>query len=252
MLCYTGRIPAGSAGKSRLGGPALEEREEIKNVIAKNISALRTGRGLTQLDLAEALHYSDKAVSKWERGESLPDITVLVQIADLFHVPLQYLVESSHETPATRRRAFLQEARRNHAFIIGISVFLVFLIATLVFVVLQLTQGPHIAHVLSFVIAVPVALIVWLVLNSVWFSRRLNFVIISCLMWSVLAAVFLCFLAAGLNIWMVFLLGIPGQIIILLASRLQYREHRYFWRQKKQQNTEETENGTASSDAAQA
>ena len=45
----------------------------IKSIIAQNITDLRRAKGLTQLELAEQLNYSDKAVSKWERAESMPD-----------------------------------------------------------------------------------------------------------------------------------------------------------------------------------
>ena len=52
---------------------------ELKQVVAKNISELRRSAGMTQLELAEILNYSDKAVSKWESGASLPDVGVLLQ-----------------------------------------------------------------------------------------------------------------------------------------------------------------------------
>ena len=69
---------------------------ELRGIIAKNICSLRTGAGLTQLQLAEILNYSDKAVSKWERGESVPDIFMLKRIADYFGVSVDYLLEASH------------------------------------------------------------------------------------------------------------------------------------------------------------
>ena len=59
---------------------------DIKFVIAKNIYELRVAKGMTQLELAEELHYSDKAVSKWEKGDSLPEITTLIAIAEIFGV----------------------------------------------------------------------------------------------------------------------------------------------------------------------
>ena len=55
----------------------MEKSDNLKTIIAKNIVLLRTGERLTQAELAERLNYSDKAVSKWERGESLPDIAVI-------------------------------------------------------------------------------------------------------------------------------------------------------------------------------
>ncbi|MDD6251820.1 MAG: helix-turn-helix transcriptional regulator, partial [Oscillospiraceae bacterium] len=71
--------------------------ENIKAIVAKNITQLRLAKGMTQLELAEILNYSDKAVSKWERGDSIPDITVLTKIADMFGVTLDYLVRPHRE-----------------------------------------------------------------------------------------------------------------------------------------------------------
>ena len=71
--------------------------QDWKFIIAKNITALRQNRKMTQAELAEKLNYSDKAVSKWERGESVPDVLVLKSIADMFGVSLDYLLEADHE-----------------------------------------------------------------------------------------------------------------------------------------------------------
>ena len=70
--------------------------DDIKSIVAKNITELRILNNMTQLELAEKLNYSDKAISKWERGESTPDISVLVMIADIFGVSLDYLVKSEN------------------------------------------------------------------------------------------------------------------------------------------------------------
>ena len=70
---------------------------ELKQVVAKNISELRRSAGMTQLELAEILNYSDKAVSKWESGASLPDVGVLLQIANTFGVTVDYLCERDGE-----------------------------------------------------------------------------------------------------------------------------------------------------------
>ena len=70
--------------------------DDIKNIVAKNITDLRILNNMTQSELGEKLNYSDKTVSKWERGESSPDISVLVQIAEIFGVTLDYLVSSEN------------------------------------------------------------------------------------------------------------------------------------------------------------
>ncbi len=176
---------------------------------------------MTQLELAEKLNYSDKAVSKWEHADSMPDIAVLVEIAELFSVPLDYLVRAEHtEEENTPKAAPVPKYRTSVIAII--SIFLVWFIAVAVYVMISSIKGTLLgAQNLCFVYAIPAMSIVWLVLNSIWFNRRRNYLIISVLMWSVLASVHLSILAFSLNVWMIYLLGIPGQIIILLWSLIK-------------------------------
>jgi len=192
--------------------------ESIKGTVAKNITRLRQASGMTQAELAAKLNYSDKAVSKWERGESLPDVTVLAQIADLFQVSLDWLVrgEVMSAEPAVKT-----QNRVNRILVTVMSVVLVWLVAALVFMVIHLITGGNVANILVFVYAVPASLIVWLVFNSIWFRPRVNYLIISLLMWSLLATLHLTILPFGYNVWPVFLLGIPAQLIILIWSKLK-------------------------------
>lgn len=192
---------------------------DIKLIIAKNIADLRKANGYTQIGLAEKLNYSDKAISKWERGESVPEIGVLKEIADLFGVSLDYLVQKEHNAPP---KLSGKTSFNNHAFITGMSILLVWLVATAVFVIVDIFTNAS-AHWLAFIWAVPVSMIVWLTLNSVWFNRRRNFFIISLLIWTFLAALYISILPLGFNIWLVFVIGVPGQVIVLLWSRLRYR-----------------------------
>ena len=72
---------------------------DLKDVIAKNLTELRTHARLTQLQLAEMLNYSDKAVSKWERGDAIPDIRVLVRISEIYGVSLDDIVKDGSVLP---------------------------------------------------------------------------------------------------------------------------------------------------------
>lgn len=193
---------------------------DIKLIIAKNILDLRREKEVTQAELAEVLNYTDKAVSKWERGESVPDIAVLKQIADFFGVTLDYLVSEEHAQSA-QVKTVSNRVFENRAFITGIGVAFVVLVATLAFVVLNLALGSAFEYWLAFIYAVPAVMIVWLVFNSIWFNKRNNFLIISFLMWSVLAATYLTALAFHYNVWLIFVLGVPGQVIIYLWSRIR-------------------------------
>ena len=178
---------------------------------------------MTQLELAEKLNYSDKSVSKWERGESLPDIIVLKNLADLFEVPLDYLVEEEHSEKFVRisKEEVNDKIKRNYYIITATSIFIVGIIATLIFVILVMVFPNTYYSWLCYAYAVPAGVIVWLVFNSLWFNPRRNYMIVSCLVWSILTALYLTFLLLGFNIWPMLFMGIPAQIVIWLWSRMQ-------------------------------
>lgn len=204
--------------------------EDLKPVIAKNITTLRQQARMTQSELAERLNYSDKAISKWERAESMPDVAVLKAIADLFGVPLDYLIRAEHpvqeEQPAQEPAPFVPNARHNHRVITTLSVLLVWFVATLVYVMMDVLKPSLWRHWVVFLYAVPTSMVVWLVFNSIWFNRRINYVIISLLTWSVLIGVVATLFTFGIFAWQILLLGIPGQVIIFIWSRLQYHERK--------------------------
>lgn len=189
---------------------------DVKSTVAKNITELRIINNMTQAELAEKLHYSDKTVSKWERGESTPDISVLVEIADLFGVSLDYIArgENIDEEVIVKKRS---EAIYNHRVITYLSEGLVGFIALLAFIITSLVSSATFQW-LYFVYALPIVMIIRLIFNSIWFNPRNNYLIISILMWSVLAAIHVTFLYFKINIGLIYLLGIAGEIIIILWS----------------------------------
>jgi transcriptional regulator with XRE-family HTH domain len=200
--------------------------EDLKQVIAKNIASLRQASSMTQLELAEKLNYSDKAISKWERGESIPDVMVLKAIADLFGVTLDYLLEADHSEKPKPSQESPGYLHRNRKVVTTLSVLIVWFVATLCNVVMDMAIPLSVAKWLPFAYAVPVSMIVWLVFNSIWFNTRRNYLIVSLLTWSGLLCVVLTLFAFRIYTWQLLLLGIPGQIIIVLWSKLQYRERK--------------------------
>ena len=190
---------------------------DIKSIVAKNIAKLRQQKGLTQLELAEKLNYSDKAVSKWEHGDSLPDIGVLVELADLFGVSLDQMVREDVLSPQPEKK----QPKYRHSVIVAASVLLVFFVALLTFILICLISGGNLCPWIVFIYSIPVASIVWLVLNSIWLNRRMNYFIISILMWSILMSIHLSLLLCSIDAWLLYLLGIPGQIAIVLWSLMR-------------------------------
>lgn len=72
-----------------------------KSKVGAFIAARRRGKGLTQRQLAVELHVSDKAVSKWERGLSMPDIGLLEPLADALGVTVTELLRGETLPPET-------------------------------------------------------------------------------------------------------------------------------------------------------
>ena len=193
---------------------------DIKSIVAKNIAELRQSNNMTQLELAEKINYSDKAISKWERAESSPDISVLVDIAAVFGVTVDYLVKADHaETPVLDNEVPKRQYNRKPIAYIAESG--AWLVAMVAFIITTLILNEMTFQFLYFVYALPVVLIVKLVFNSIWFNPRNNYYIISLLMWSILAAVHITCLYFGLNVALIYLLGGAGQIVIVLWSLIR-------------------------------
>ena len=202
--------------------------EQVKARIGANIAYYRKQAGLTQAGLGEKLNYSDKAVSKWERGESIPDVLTLMQLASLFEITVDALlgdVNALPENPSTLERAMNQVSEKalkrkaNKNIILALTTTWVWFVALLAFVVLSTLGIPY--SWLAFFYAVPVNAIVLLSLRSAWHDFRWNKALISAIVWGSLASIYASIRAfLGFNAWKIFLLGIPGQIAIFLWFRM--------------------------------
>lgn len=190
---------------------------DIKYKVAKNITELRILNNMTQMELAERLNYSDKTISKWERAESSPDISVLVEIADLFGVTLDYLVRAENIEEAVIEHK-TNETKYNRRAISYIAEGGGWIVAIFAFIVTTLIIRKMTFQWLYFVYTLPIVLIVKLIFNSIWFNPRHNYLIVSALMWSILAAIHITFLYFKVNVSLIYLLGAAGQVVIVLCS----------------------------------
>lgn len=208
--------------------------EKLKSQIGANIATYRKRAGLTQAALGEKLNYSDKAVSKWERGESVPDVLTLMDMADHFGIPVADLLSDPNEIPehadaSKLERAMVQVSEKalkrkaNKSVILGLSTCTVWFIAILTFIILSSFEFLEPYSMLIFVYAVPANAIVLLSLRSAWRDFKWNKGLITVIAWGALTSIYISLLAfLHVNIWKIFLLGIPGQIAIYLAFKLFY------------------------------
>ena len=189
---------------------------ELNTIIAQNIVSLRTGAKMTQAELAEALCYSDKAVSKWERAASVPDIATLKRIADTFGVTVDYIINEHDDVKPLPKEDI--RARRNRK-IMMLSFFGVWLAAVITLTVLWILDVPD--FWLVAVAAVPLSILVLFILVCVFKETKFLFPTISALTFGALACAYIFMLVllpkGENNFWQVFIIGIPAEIVEYLS-----------------------------------
>lgn len=198
--------------------------QDVKVVFAQNLISLRKQMKLTQIELAEKINYSDKAVSKWERGESIPDVTVLMTIASLFGVTLDFLVTEHAEPEIVAEQTSYAQAvkKRNRMLVAAITFFAIAALETVVFAILQSIVGGLGDNLLyCYVYPIPVAAIVAIVFTSLWARPSLRFWSVTLLIVSLILDVFLIpWQVAGVCIPWVFLILIPAELVTMLSFKI--------------------------------
>jgi len=191
--------------------------KSVKENIAENLAYLRKKNKLTQIELAEKLNYSDKSISKWEHGETMPDIEILKRLADLYGVTLDYIV---NEIPLEEKDKIFKKKEQNSQnkiIITLLAISFVWILATVIFVYSNVIDNSN--YWLAYIWALPLSCIVMLYFNKLWGKRKYVFVILSALIWTLLLSFYLQFLSY--NIWLLFVMGLPMQIAIILWSQIK-------------------------------
>lgn len=188
----------------------LSPHELLTAAVAENIATLRASRKMTQLELGEALNYSDKAISKWERAEAVPDAYVLSDLAAIFDVSVDWILTKHEKDEAPPRKS--DHVARVRRAITMLSFFGVWTFATLIFVTLALVD---IFEWQVFVYTIPISLIVLIVFNALWGGRVRCFLLVAALIASLVLTLYVVFLAH--NYWLLFLLLAPAEICVLIS-----------------------------------
>ncbi len=196
--------------------------DNIKNIVASNLVNLRKSKNMTQSDVAKALNYTDKSVSKWEHADSLPDISILNALCKIYGVTLDYLVQTD---PEEQKRHIVdtqaeKSDRKNKIVLVLMSIAVTYLVATIIFVYSTWMSNGEVAYWQPFLWAVPVCAVMLLGFNYRWFKNVIVRVIFQTIfVWSTLFCVYLQFIEY--QFWLIFILGIPLQIMIILNTQLK-------------------------------
>lgn len=181
--------------------------EKLREQFANNLAYYRKSLGLTQIELAEKLNYSDKSISKWERGDGLPDLAVTVQLAEIFGLTVNELIA---EKP--RRRLM---TTRNKIIITLLSMGIAWLTATILFFLCEIIFPDIKGWWLFYIYAIPISAIVGIVFSCIWWKKIHIFAAISTLIWSVA----LCVMLTGSvvpKISLIFIVAAVLQILTIL------------------------------------
>lgn len=192
----------------------IEETTLVNERIAKNLVHYRKLAGFTQAELAQKLNYSDKSISKWESANGVPDVYVLLKLADLYGVTVHDLVGEDSNTKSLPHHS----SKVNTSLIMLLSSGLVWLVAIVFFAMMKLFT-PHQAWWLTFLYALPVTALVVVILSAVFHRRTTNFLSIASLVWTGITCVYVSFqvLSPGSRmargIWAIFLVGAVFQAL---------------------------------------
>lgn len=189
--------------------------EDIKTNFSQNLIKLRKAKNLTQLQLAEKLNYSDKAISKWEVGSVLPDIETIQHIAEFFGITVNDLIYA-------KKKNILKEFYKTHLCTTLLVTISIWFVATIIFFVLDSATSLQRTW-LTFIFTIPVNAIVLIVLSGIWFKKVFVYLSATAFLWSTILAIFLAI--NNPQLWFIFIVGVVGQGVISVAMLLRKKKN---------------------------
>lgn len=189
--------------------------ENIREIISNNITNLRKQHNMTQLDLAKKVNFSDKAVSRWEKGEVMPDVETLYMLAEIFNVPISCIIENQETLKPKLKKPTAKEVLSQ-----VLTICEIWTIIAVVFAYHNITRDKIWWEL--FVWGVPATAFFLLLLNRKRDDNISKFVYGTILVWSFLICVFLHFLSA--KPWYIFVIGIPLQGMLIIRHLFNYKQ----------------------------
>ena len=205
--------------------------KDLRIIISENLTKLRKSRNLTQAGLGEKFNYSDKAVSKWENGDTLPDVETLYQLCEFYGVTLDYLTKENDEL--VDKDIQNQKVQFNSRIAISaLIVCAIWMLITTAYVSSTIVfpeNDPNFNFWPVFVLGVPLSCFSYLICNRLYFkSRTINFVNLTCIVWGGLASFYLSMAFFNVDsyrkLWPVFLVGVPLQAALTVWYIMRKRK----------------------------
>lgn len=188
-----------------------------QELLAKNLAYYRKASGLTQLELADKFNYSDKSVSKWERGEGFPDIFVLKSLADFYGITVDDFYQSEHKAVKVS-----QNKKRKQTYLKLLSIGINWLVTVLTFFLLntllsRFAPDAPFESWLTFIYGTLTTGIILLVWEFIYHNRFLRMIAASIIIWTAALSIFLTFLVVmNLPLPLLFIVAIPLEVLEII------------------------------------
>jgi len=189
--------------------------ESLKEIVSKNIINLRKANNLTQLELAKKINYSDKAISRWEKGEVLPDVETIQTLSIVFNVPMSAILESQDENKKIKLTKPTKQDILSQVFIICE----IWTIISVIYAYLNISKGMNLWQLFTW--GIPATALILLVLSNKRKNNILSFIYGTILVWSAITCLFLQMLTS--SPWYIFLLGIPVQGMLIVRYLFNHK-----------------------------
>lgn len=205
----------------------MEDFTTFRRQVANNLAYYRKKCGLTQSMVAEKLNYSDKAISKWERGDGIPDAYVLSNLAIIYGVSIDTLLSTTKQQlanePELEEIASENELKRKHKYISILSIGLALFVAVVVYVILSIVFKTNTEFLYVLLWGISAASIVALVFNCIWGKAYNNTYIESVLMWTTSICIIITVehYVSFKNIWLLLLIPFSFQLLIILWNNMR-------------------------------
>ena len=194
----------------------MEKFENYSEIIKNNLIYYRKKAGWTQAELAERLHYSDKSISKWERGEGVPDIHVFIELAKLYGLTVNDFLSKAKKEKVVNRYF-------SKVMITAMAMIATYFLVVLAFFVLSILIPDGIESWpfwLLFIYGVPLTCVTLVVFINVYFKKMLaNAIAISIMIWTTALSIYLSLPTVN-YIHLIFILCIPAELIVILLFTL--------------------------------
>ena len=197
------------------------DEKQIRENFASNLSRLRKYNKMSQQELANKLSYSDKAISKWELGDNIPDIFTLERIANLFNVTVDELIKPnisvSKSSITLKKRILITTISSGVGLLLGV-------IGLLVLSILNEIGGVRGEIIQKFIytcypLAILLAGSVLVIFTCIWFEKIWRLVAVSLCIWAsaVIAMIWMNFSLT----WIVIIIALMINILFAILFKIE-------------------------------